>query len=254
VFFASFSPTQSSFSCPVPCCLNSKCTRAHLFAHGCVQARCWRVAILRNWKQLRHWPTKTWSKVKYFLCYLKGVFVISKHTWILKGMGDDTLIGLLHITPKTHPWLIKRQGTTIFSIVKLAKVDSDKCHALQTMCLDRFRTECLSFKSFICLFPWKVCGSVVPIQTLVQPAWHGNAGSTIDVTLRQEYEYVFLNQWQMGRIFIILFCDANCAEIAHFTFKRFVPQSLYYESARRSNWLNYINKSQYSSTQGYLLR
>jgi len=56
-------------------------------------------------------------------------------TGILKGMGDETLIGLLHVTPKTHPLLIKRIGTTIldhapgtltiFPIVKLAKVDSD---------------------------------------------------------------------------------------------------------------------------------
>jgi len=44
-------------------------------------------------------------------------------------MGDETLIGLLHIMPKTHPLLIKRIGTavldnvpgasTIFPVVKL---------------------------------------------------------------------------------------------------------------------------------------
>ena len=49
-------------------------------------------------------------------------------------MGDETLIGLLHVMPKTHPLLIKRIGTTlldhapgaptIFPIVKLAKVDT----------------------------------------------------------------------------------------------------------------------------------
>ncbi len=39
------------------CCLNSKCICSHLCTHGhaglkkrCVQAHCWRVAILRNWK------------------------------------------------------------------------------------------------------------------------------------------------------------------------------------------------------------
>ncbi len=50
-------------------------------------------------------------------------------------MGNETLIGLLHVMPKTHPWLIKRIGTTlldhapdaptVFYIVKLEKVDSD---------------------------------------------------------------------------------------------------------------------------------
>ncbi len=73
-----------------------------------------------------------------------------KHNWLLKGMGDE--IGLLHIMPKSHPLLIKRIGTTlldhvpgaqtVFTIVKLAKVDSDmllehRRRALYTMCLDR---------------------------------------------------------------------------------------------------------------------
>ncbi len=30
----------------------------------------------------------------------------------IKGMGNETLIGLLHIMPKTHPLPIKRIGTT----------------------------------------------------------------------------------------------------------------------------------------------
>ncbi len=33
--FASFSPTQFSFSHPLPHCLNSKCICAHLCAHWC---------------------------------------------------------------------------------------------------------------------------------------------------------------------------------------------------------------------------
>ncbi len=50
---------------------------------------------------------------------------------LLKGMGDKTLIGLLHVMPKTHPLLIKRIGTTCidhadhFPVVKIAKVDLD---------------------------------------------------------------------------------------------------------------------------------
>ena len=50
-------------------------------------------------------------------------------------MEDETLIGLLHVTPKKHPLLIKRIGTTRldhapgranrFPIVKIAKVDLD---------------------------------------------------------------------------------------------------------------------------------
>ena len=31
----------------------------------------------------------------------------SKRVWILKGMGDDSLIGLLHVMPKTHLKLLK---------------------------------------------------------------------------------------------------------------------------------------------------
>jgi len=48
-------------------------------------------------------------------------------------MGDETLIGLLHVTPKIHPLLIKRIETTlsdhvsgaltISPVVKLARVD-----------------------------------------------------------------------------------------------------------------------------------
>ncbi len=58
-----------------------------------------------------------------------------ERNWLLKGMGDETLIGLLHVMPKTHTLLIKRIGTTLldhapgaqtgFPITKLAKVDSD---------------------------------------------------------------------------------------------------------------------------------
>ncbi len=32
---------------------------------------------------------------------------------LLKGMGEETLIGLLHIMHKTHPLLIKRIKTTL---------------------------------------------------------------------------------------------------------------------------------------------
>ncbi len=28
-------------------------------------------------------------------------------TWLLSRIRDDTLIGLIHVTPKTHPWFIK---------------------------------------------------------------------------------------------------------------------------------------------------
>ncbi len=33
--------------------------------------------------------------------------------WLLKGMGDEILIGLLHVMAKTHPLVIKRIGTTL---------------------------------------------------------------------------------------------------------------------------------------------
>ncbi len=59
VIFASFIPMQLSFSHPAPRCLNSKCTYTHLLAHGqaglkmrCVQAHCWRIAILRHLKTI----------------------------------------------------------------------------------------------------------------------------------------------------------------------------------------------------------
>ncbi len=51
-----------------PRCVSSKCTCAHLCAHGCTglkmrceQVHCWRIAILRQ--HFHHRPTKTWSKV-----------------------------------------------------------------------------------------------------------------------------------------------------------------------------------------------
>ncbi len=67
-------------------------------------------------------------------------------------MGNETMIGLLQVTPKKHPLLIKRIGTTRlyhapgqadrFPAAKLAKLDSDtpSVHlrrALSTMRLDR---------------------------------------------------------------------------------------------------------------------
>ena len=58
-----------------------------------------------------------------------------ERNWLLKGMEDETLIGLLHVTPKKHPSLIRGIGTTRldhapgranrFSVVKIAKVDLD---------------------------------------------------------------------------------------------------------------------------------
>ena len=34
--------------------------------------------------------------------------------WLLKGMGDGTLIGLLHVTPRTHLRVIKLLQTNLF--------------------------------------------------------------------------------------------------------------------------------------------
>lgn len=36
-----------------------------------------------------------------------------KHTWLLKGTGDNTLIGVLLVTPTTHPWLFKGVNTAL---------------------------------------------------------------------------------------------------------------------------------------------
>ncbi len=68
-------------------------------------------------------------------CACKFNCVNSERNRLLKWMGNETLIGLLHIIPKTHPLLITRIGSTIldhapgtqtiFNVVKLAKVDSD---------------------------------------------------------------------------------------------------------------------------------
>ncbi len=65
---------------------------------------------------------------------------------LLKGMGDDALVGLLHVTPEKHPLLIKIIGTTRldhtpgrtdrYPVVKLAKVDSD---TPECTCAVRFR-------------------------------------------------------------------------------------------------------------------
>lgn len=68
------------------CCLNSKCTRAHLFAHGRlktrgVQAYCWCVAILRPLKTTapltnRNLVQSQWHSIYLFFCFLKGALVI----------------------------------------------------------------------------------------------------------------------------------------------------------------------------------
>jgi len=98
VFFASFNPTQVSFSGPAPCYLNSKGICVYLCTHGhaglktrCVQAV--RVAILRQLKYF--WGNRPIDKQKhdlksmaqyfificiylfiYLFCYLNGTLVI----------------------------------------------------------------------------------------------------------------------------------------------------------------------------------
>lgn len=58
------------------------------------------------------------------------------HPWLLKGMGNDTLIGLSPLTHKIHPGFIKRLSktpfepfvpgaATVFPTVKLLKVELD---------------------------------------------------------------------------------------------------------------------------------
>ncbi len=37
----------------------------------------------------------------------------SERNLLIKGMGDEILIGLFHIMPKKHPLLIKRIETTL---------------------------------------------------------------------------------------------------------------------------------------------
>ncbi len=70
------------------------------------------------------------AEVVFLIC--RWGFFLFAARWALSA---TVLIGLLQIMPKTHPWFIKRIGTTpldnapcaptIFSVVKLAKVDSD---------------------------------------------------------------------------------------------------------------------------------
>ncbi len=82
---------------------------------------------------LAHEQLRFLSGDAFSLCSRKFRRVNSEST--LKGMGDETLIGLLHVIPKTHPLLINRIGTTlldhapgastVFPVIKLAKVDLD---------------------------------------------------------------------------------------------------------------------------------
>ncbi len=37
-------------------------------------------------------------------------------TWLLKGMGDNAVIGLIHVTPRTHLWLFKRLNTSLCAL------------------------------------------------------------------------------------------------------------------------------------------
>lgn len=71
-FAAIFRPTQLSFSCFAPHCLNFKSICNTLWSHGCaglkrrcVKAHCWRIAILRNWNRLCNRPTESCSKVQH---------------------------------------------------------------------------------------------------------------------------------------------------------------------------------------------
>ena len=62
---------QRSFKRPAPsCCVDSKCTWAHLCASRhvglkmtCGQARWWRIAVLMSRERLHCRPTKNWSKL-----------------------------------------------------------------------------------------------------------------------------------------------------------------------------------------------
>ncbi len=90
VFFASFSPTQLSFSHPALRCLNSKYFWAHLCAHGRADLK---LGVFRhivgallfwgNWNRL-HWLTKTLFKVNgvVFFRYLKSALVKCTYRWV----------------------------------------------------------------------------------------------------------------------------------------------------------------------------
>ncbi len=66
---------------------------------------------------LAHEQIRLLSGDEFSLCALKFCRLnnesATERALTLKGMGDETLIGLLHLMPKTHPLLIKRIGTTL---------------------------------------------------------------------------------------------------------------------------------------------
>ncbi len=98
VFFASFSPTQLSFSRPTQHCLNRKCTCAQLFAHGS-----------ENRLQIRLLSRDTFSLGSCQFHHLRSTTGFYRE-W-------ETLISLLKLTLKTHQWLIKKIGITLLDHV-----------------------------------------------------------------------------------------------------------------------------------------
>ncbi len=66
---------------------------------------------------LAHEQIRLLSRDAFSLCAFKfwrvnNGYALHARNSLLKGMGDETLIGLLHVTPKKHPLLIKRTGIT----------------------------------------------------------------------------------------------------------------------------------------------
>ncbi len=83
-FFASFSPTQLSFSHPVPYCLINKCTCTHLFAHGhaglktrsvLAHCYCYYIKVTENNCAIDQHKCGLKSMAQY-LFYLRGMFVL----------------------------------------------------------------------------------------------------------------------------------------------------------------------------------
>jgi len=106
-------------------------------------------------------------------------------------MGDETLIGLLHVTPKTHPLLIKRIETTllghgsgaqaIFPVIKPAKVYSD---------------------THLSAVPFRTCASIVKIGPLILTVTFNQLNaSLLKISIDFLKNYLKTNSWTIVNVY-----------------------------------------------------
>ena len=107
-------PTEAWAACYPP--------PSQLYVSVCLM--CGQTELLMGWVTVKWRGRVSSSRGSHPCPWVK----MTARSWLLKGMGDDTQIGLIYVPPKTQPWLIQSLNTT-----SLRKYMLHSAHRLSTI-------------------------------------------------------------------------------------------------------------------------